>query len=876
MTKKSSFPALKPRTWLSLIISTCVLSACGGDSPQLSQSSIALPPAEVAGSTTTLSVTLPAQAIDLPPEVAAQMTRPTFHLAPVLLDAPADIDVMGGSRSAHMPAAMQAIPRDLLGVRGHGLTVSAIRSLPHEHVAPPPAGENAQPLAGTSAVSTYTPAQIRAAYGLPALPANMSSLTASQAAQLGAGQTIYLVNAKHDPNIAAELNAFNTKFGLPACTVKSIPATTTLPLAAASANACEFYVVYSTSSGGMNATAPAFDSGWATEIALDVQWAHATAPLARLILIEAFDSSMSNMVGGIKLANAMGPGVVSMSFGSTEGSWTAGVESTFTTAKMTYLAASGDSGPEVEWPAVSPNVLAVGGTSLTYTGGSRTETAWSSTGGGVSAYTATPSYQTNSIPGLGTPAHRVVADVSLNADPNTGQYVAVMTPGSSTVNWVSAGGTSLATPQWAGIIAVANATLVQAGKPVLGAPHATLYNKIASVPGTYAANFADIAKGSNGTCTNCAAKTGYDQLTGLGTPNVSNLLSTLSGTIVATEPVVSPATINGQVGTALSFTVSATANNPLTYTLSGNPAGMSISNIGIVTWTAPLAGTYAVTVTALDAKTGLSGKGVYTVIIAAPVPPVVTASTINGIVGTALSFNVTATSANAMSFNLAGAPSGMSISSSGVVTWASPVIGTYLVSVNATDSKTGLTGKATYTVVIAQQPAPALTAANINGLVGTALSYTVTVKASNPVTYTLTGAPAGMSINAAGTINWASPVAGNYSVSVVAKDSKTGLSGQATIGITITASGISINAPAMTGVAGKALSGSISISDPGATSVSVTIAGAPLGLGFAMNGLNISTSWASPVTGSYTLKITVTDNAGRTATANVPITINAK
>ncbi|MFZ6875580.1 peptidase S53 [Undibacterium sp. Di27W] len=872
MTKNISSSALKPSAWLSLIISTCVLSACGGDSTQAVKPSIALPPAEVASGITTLEATLPV----LAPDVAAQTTRPTFHLAPVLLDAPADIDALGGNRSAHMPAAMQALPRDLQGVRGRGLTVTAIRSLPHEHLAPPPAGENAQPLAGTSAVSTYTPAQIRAAYGLPALPTNMSSLTASQAAQLGAGQTIYIVNAKHDPNIVAELNAFNTKFGLPACTVKSIPATSTLPLAAATASACEFSVVYSTSNGGMSSTVPAFDSGWATEIALDVQWAHATAPLARLILIEAFDSSMSNMVGGIKLANAMGPGVVSMSFGSTEGSWTAGVESTFTTAKMTYLAASGDSGPEVEWPAVSPNVLAVGGTSLSYSGSSRTETAWASTGGGISAYTATPSYQNNSVPGVGTPARRVVADVSMNADPNTGQYVAVMTPGSSTVNWVSAGGTSLSTPQWAGIIAIANATLVQAGKPVLGAPHATLYNKIASVPGTYASSFADIAKGSNGSCSTCTAKTGHDQLTGLGTPNVSNLLSTLSGTIIATEPVVSPATINGQVGTALSFTVSATANNPLTFTLSGNPAGMSISSAGIVTWATPLAGTYSVTATALDAKTGLSGKGVYTVIIAAPVPPVVTASTINGIVGTALSFNVTATSANTMSFNLAGAPSGMSINSSGVVTWASPVIGTYLVSVNATDSKTNLTGKATYTVVIAQQPAPALTAASINGLVGTALSYTVTVKAANPVTYTLTGAPAGMSINTAGTISWASPVAGNYSVSVVAKDSKTGLTGQATIGITITASGISINAPAMTGVAGKALSGSISISDPGATSVSVTIAGAPLGMGFAMSGLNISTSWASPVTGSYALKITVTDNAGRTATANVPITINAK
>ncbi|MFZ6642508.1 putative Ig domain-containing protein [Undibacterium sp. TC4M20W] len=750
-----------------------------------------MPPAEVATGTTTLEISVPV----LPPDVAALNTQPTFHLAPVLLDAPADIDAIDGSRSARMPAAMQAIPREWQGVRGRGLTVSAIRALPRPQFTPAPIATgqgDVLPSAGTGVVSTFTPAQIRTAYGMPTLPASLSSLTAAQAAQLGAGQTIYIVNAKHDPNIMAELNAFNQKFGLPACTVKSIAANASLPLAAASSAAgCEFSVVFSTSAGGMSSTTPAYDSGWATEIALDVQWAHATAPLARIILIEASDSSMSNMVGGIRLANAMGPGVVSMSFGSSEGSWTAGVESTFTTAKMTYLAASGDNGPAVEWPAVSPNVVAVGGTSLTYSGSSRTEVAWANTGGGVSAYTATPAYQNTTVPGMGAPARRTVADVSMNSDPNTGQYVAVMTPGSSTVNWVSAGGTSLATPQWAGIIAVANATLVQAGKTVLGAPHAVLYNKISSVPGSYASVFADVAKGSNGSCAACTAKTGHDQLTGLGTPNVSNLLSTLSGTVITPAPTVASASISGQTGTALSFTVSASSSNPLTYSLSGNPSGMTISSAGNVTWATPVVGTYTVTVNALDAATGQSGKGTYTVTITAPVPPAVTASTINGVAGSALSFNVNATSANALTYSLSGAPSGMSISQTGVVSWTSPLVGKYV-------------------------------------------------------------------------------------VTVIVKDSKTGLSNQAVFNISIVASGLSINAPAMTGVAGKALTGTISISAPGATSLSISISGAPLGLNFAMSGMNITTSWSSPVTGNYTLKITATDNTGRSATVNMPVTITAK
>ncbi|MBI1771240.1 MAG: peptidase S53, partial [Burkholderiales bacterium] len=299
---------------MSFSLTASVLTACGGDNPQISNSVVALPPAEVATGTTTLEVTVPV----LPPDVAIQNTQARFHLAPLLLDAPADIDATDSSRSASMPAALQAIPREWQGVRGRGLTVSAIRSLPRPQVTPPPiaAGQtDVQPSAGTGVVSTYTPAQIRAAYGLPTLPSSINNLTAAQAALLGAGQTIYIVNARHDPNIVAELNTFNQKFGLPACTVKSIASATVLPLATASTSVCEFSVVYSTSIGGTSSIAPAYDSGWATEIALDVQWAHATAPLARIILIETADASMSNMVGGIRLANAMGPGVVSMSFG---------------------------------------------------------------------------------------------------------------------------------------------------------------------------------------------------------------------------------------------------------------------------------------------------------------------------------------------------------------------------------------------------------------------------------------------------------------------------------------------------------------------------------------------------------------------------------
>ena len=228
------------------------------------------------------------------------------------------------------------------------LTVQALESARRVRALAVASGGAVTPAATGGAASTYSPAQIRAAYSLPTLPAAGTVLTASQAAQLGAGQTIYIVDAQHDPNVAAELAAFNQKFGLPACATRTISPGAALPLAAASTTAgCEIAVVYGTAVGTMTPAAPAYDAGWATEIALDVQWAHATAPLARIVLIEAPDASLNSLLGAVKLANAMGPGSVSMSFGGGEGSWTSSVDSAFAGTGMTYLAATGDSGAAV-------------------------------------------------------------------------------------------------------------------------------------------------------------------------------------------------------------------------------------------------------------------------------------------------------------------------------------------------------------------------------------------------------------------------------------------------------------------------------------------------------------------------------------------------
>ena len=838
------------------------------------------PPAALATAATQFSVEVPV----LPAAVGALVAQPMFHTAPALLDAPDGRDNANSSGSAHWRPHMQRVPRAMANMATRRLTAQRIAAAEQAAQDLSPlldggASDSAAPMAGSSVIATYSPAQIRAAYDLPALPAAGTALTAAQAAQLGAGQTIYIVDAMHNPNAAAELAIFNQKFGLPGCTTKAIATNATLPLPPAPASGCELSIVYNTPSSTMTATAPAYNSGWAMEIALDVQWAHATAPLARIVLIEAPDASINSLLGAVRLANLMGPGVVSMSFGAVEGNWTASVDSAFTGKNMTYLAATGDSGSSVSWPSVSPNVLAVGGTTLSYSGtGTRSEAAWSGTGGGISAYTALPSYQSASnVPGMTGLLRRNVADVAFNADPATGQYTAVMAQGSSTASWLSIGGTSLSTPQWAGLIAIANASRALQAKTALGLPHSILYGQIATVPGTFASSFADITRGSNGTCSVCTARVGYDPLGGLGTPNVKSLLTSLSGMPAApVAPVVTGASISGMVGTPLSFTVSASAANPLSFSMLGAPAGMSIAATGVVSWAVPVAGTYAVTMVAKDTVSGLSGQGVYSIVIAPVAPPVVAAGAITGKVGTALAFNVSVTAANPVSYALAGAPAGMAISSAGLVSWAAPVAGTYAVTVTATDSKTGLSGKGIYTVAIAAPLAPVVTVAGVSGKPGVALSFSATTVAPNPVTYSLAGAPSGMSINAAGVVSWASPVLGSYSVTVIARDSKTGLTGQAVAAVKIAAAGPTISAAAMTGVAGKAMSGSIALAAPGATSLWISITGAPLGMQFSMSGMTITATWPQPVAGSYALKVVALDSNGLTAQLTVPVTVTAR
>ena len=153
----------------------------------------------------------------------------------------------------------------------------------------------------------------------------------------------------------------------------------------------------------------------------------------------------------------------------------------------------------------------------------------------------------------------------------------------------------------------------------------------------------------------CSAKTGYDNPTGLGTPNAASLLAFLTGAATpATAPVVSSGSITGNVGVALSFAVTATAADAVSYTLSGAPAGMTINSGGAVAWASPVAGAYTVIVTATDTTARLSGQGTYKVTIAAAAPPSVTAASISGTAGVAISHQISVTSADTTTAGIVG------------------------------------------------------------------------------------------------------------------------------------------------------------------------------------------------------------------------------
>jgi subtilase family serine protease len=310
-----------------------------------------------------------------------------------------------------------------------------------------------------------TPTEIKKLYKLPAT---------------GGKGTIVIVGAYDDATIASDLAAFDAAFGLPACTVK---------------NKCFTQHVMSKQM--------ADNSGWDLETALDVEWAHAIAPSAKILLVEATTPSGANLLAAVDYAAKQKTATaISMSWGGTEFPEELTLDKHFKSVSgASFFASSGDNGTGASWPASSPDVIGVGGTSIQIAkdGSLEKESAWQGSGGGVSAYEKAPAFQSGyKISRSG--GMRAVPDVAYDADPSSG--FPIIHEGV----WRTAGGTSAGAPQWAAL-----STL---GK---GATNADFYTDKSST--SNASFFRDIVSGANGSCGYyCDARARYDYVTGLGTP----------------------------------------------------------------------------------------------------------------------------------------------------------------------------------------------------------------------------------------------------------------------------------------------------------------------------------------------------------------------
>jgi uncharacterized delta-60 repeat protein len=372
-----------------------------------------------------------------------------------------------------------------------------------------------------------TPAQMRHPYGVDNI--KFGAITGD-----GSGQTIAIIDAYDYPTAAADLYAFDQQFGLP--------------------DPPSFTKVNETGGTALPGTDPAGKGNdWELEEALDIEWAHAMAPGANIILVEANSPTdadlITNAVGWAR--SAPGVSAISMSFGQDEFPDEASLASIFTTPAghtgVTFLASTGDGGAPGGFPAYSSNVVAVGGTTLNVdsSGNFLSETGWADGGGGISAYEAQPAYQQGVV--TQTSSNRAIPDVALDADPHTGAAVYDSYDFGASSPWIQVGGTSLSSPAWAGLIAIANQGRANNGGAMLDGPTQTL-PRLYSAP---ASDFHDITSGNNG----FAAGPGYDLVTGQGSP-VANLLVPY---LAAAGPYVTsfaPAGIQSTPPSSFTFTFS--------------------------------------------------------------------------------------------------------------------------------------------------------------------------------------------------------------------------------------------------------------------------------------------------------------------------------
>jgi len=312
-------------------------------------------------------------------------------------------------------------------------------------------------------------------------PADLQSAYKLASATAGSGQTVAIIDAFNDPNAESDLAVYRSTFGLSPCTT---------------ANGCFRKV---SQSGGT--IYPPSDTHWSEEISLDLDMVSAICPKCHILLVEANDSSFNNLGIAVNEAVKLNANVVSNSYGGLEFSGETRFAPFYNHPGHVITASAGDSGYGPQVPAAFNTVTSVGGTTLNRASNARgwSETVWSGTGSGCSAFISKPSWQTDSRCN-----RRALNDVSADANPSTG--VAVYDTFHES-GWLVFGGTSVSSPIIASVYALAgNASSLTYG----------------SYPYSHRTSLFDVTSGSNGSCGGsylCRAKVGYDGPTGLGTPN---------------------------------------------------------------------------------------------------------------------------------------------------------------------------------------------------------------------------------------------------------------------------------------------------------------------------------------------------------------------
>ena len=434
---------------------------------------------------------------------------------------------------------------------------------------------------------TVEPAALRANAVSPVAPFGYGPQTLAAAYKLdqskGSGHTVAIVDAFDDPHAEADLSQYRAHYGLPACTT---------------ANGCFRKVGQS---GSSTVLPPPDTTGWAGEISLDLDMVSATCPKCHILLVEATDNNLWNLGTAVNRAVTLGAKYVSNSYGGGEdGSEPSSDAAYYHHPGVAITASAGDYSFGASYPATGKYVTAVGGTSLTTAASARgwTETVWSGTGSGCSAYVAKPSFQTSITTGC---SNRAEADVSAVADPNTGMavYDTYQAPG-----WQVFGGTSVSSPIIASVYALA------------GTPGAA--DSPNTYPSTHTSSLFDVTSGTNGSCSPsvlCTAGPGWDGPTGFGTPDGAAAFT--PNTIAVTTPGAQ----SSATGTPQSLQIQAQDSGPgaqLSYAATGLPPGLAInSGTGLILGTPTALGRNTVTTSAKDG-TSATGSTTFTWVIRAP------------------------------------------------------------------------------------------------------------------------------------------------------------------------------------------------------------------------------------------------------------------